>query len=181
MEFECWADDDYDITGADDTDAIEMIAEEDAREPPADDLDADVVDTADDYVDEPADTADTADEFMSEVLTDDIYTVENTAVLMIVPNDDRRCSNMMTRYEVTEIINIRSRQIAKYANCLVDTSGVSDPIMQAWMELYARRTPLIIRRVLGERKSALGTYQQYAELWRPCEMTIPKSIRPIRT
>jgi len=150
MDFEWGADEDFDIIGDYDEDIPPEattdtgLAEDD--DPPADD-----------YLDDP----------------EQVTPCENTVYIMVVPPDERKCSNKLTKYEVAEIINIRATQIAKYANCLSDTEGLTDPTKQAWKELYDRRTPLIIRRYVGVRKDTDGKIKKYVELWRPCEMTIP--------
>jgi DNA-directed RNA polymerase I, II, and III subunit RPABC2 len=116
------------------------------------------------------------EDFSSEVLQ--MHDSSHTVDLIVVDPRDRKTTHWLTKFEVTEIINIRSTQISLYANCLVDISGLSDPVAMAWKELYLRKTPLIIRRILGEKKCTDGVLRSFVELWSPSEMTIPRVLKP---
>ena len=84
-----------------------------------------------------------------------------------VSPEKRITSNVMSKYEITECISIRSTQIAQYNNCLVDVSDLSDPILMAKRELMMRMCPLLLRRYVGTRDNF-----EYYEYWNPNEMTL---------
>jgi DNA-directed RNA polymerase subunit K/omega len=106
---------------------------------------------------------------------DDVYEPPSTETeysrnIIVIPDAERRTSNVISKFELTEVISVRTEQIARYANCLVDTAGLSDPRQQAIREFNERKTPLKIRRQLGERVIN-GRIYQCVELWSPGEMT----------
>jgi DNA-directed RNA polymerases I, II, and III subunit RPABC2 len=164
MEFD-WADeDDYDMIGGD---------------PDEEYLDEEYV--AEQGDNEEDDNAETIEPFASEVLSDEQFNIKDVSKhnreIIVVPPNERMTTHWLTKYEVTEIISIRSQQIAIYNNCFVDTGDLTEPRDMAWLELLSRKTPLVIRRMVGERKDRDGNINQYAELWRPYEMTIPRALQ----
>lgn len=87
---------------------------------------------------------------------------------------DRITPNLMSRFEHTECVNIRAAQIAAYNNCLVDVNDLDDPIEMAKRELAMRRSPLVLRRVVGSelQQRANGLVRvEYCEFWDVNEMT----------
>lgn len=103
----------------------------------------------------------------------DLKTVSkfNREIIVSKP-ENRRTSNVLNRYETTELISIRATQIAEYNNCLVDTTGLDDPILMAKRELMQLKCPLILRRTIGEVKDKkTGNEKIYMEFWNPNEMT----------
>lgn len=104
---------------------------------------------------------------------------EFSSEIMVVPSDDRITSHWLSLYEATEIINIRTAQIAKYANCLADPAGLHDAKDQARRELQMRLVPLVLRRIVGERRHQDGKIYKYVELWDPNEMVIPQVFEQI--
>jgi hypothetical protein len=101
------------------------------------------------------------------------YNSHNTSLIreiIIIKPENRRTSNIMNLFEMTEYVSIRAVQIAKYNNCMVDTTGLSDTVLMAKRELMMRRCPLTLRR-------CVGTYGEktYFEHWDPAEMTFSTS------
>ena len=83
---------------------------------------------------------------------------------MIIVNDDNRVtSEVMSMFELAEIIGQRAKQIESGAVCYADTGDISDPISKAKIELKAKRCPLSILRQISE-----GIYEK----WHCNEMTI---------
>ncbi len=164
MEFD-WADDDYDVMGGDEDIDIEYIDDN----------------TNTENIDPDNEDEDINESFASEVLTEDQFNIKDVSKhnreILVVPANDRRSTHCLTKYEVTEIISIRSQQIALYNNCFVDIGDLTEPRDMAWLELLSRKTPLVIRRIMGERRDQTGNVSQYVELWRPYEMTIPRALQ----
>jgi DNA-directed RNA polymerase subunit K/omega len=96
-------------------------------------------------------------------------TAYNKEVIIIAP-DKRKFSNILSKYEMTEIISIRSTQIAHFNNCMVDAPGLSDPILMAKRELMMRKCPLVLSRFAGELPDQNGKKYSYYEYWYPNEM-----------
>ena len=87
----------------------------------------------------------------------------------VVPDDERITSNIMTKAEVTRAIAIRAQQIANHLHTYIDKSGLTDAKEIARRELYDRRSPLVLHRVVG--KTPEGA--RIVEKWRVREMTYP--------
>ena len=82
----------------------------------------------------------------------------------IVPNHLRRTSDIITKYEYTEVISVRAKQIEKGSKIFIDIKNLSNPISIAKRELEEKKCPLSIRRML--------TYDS-AEIWTANELIIP--------
>lgn len=76
----------------------------------------------------------------------------------IIKSDDKITSNVLTIYEMTELIGIRATQISQGAPVFVDIEFISDPIEMAKKEIINNRCPLYVKRYIG-----LDRY----ELWDP--------------
>jgi DNA-directed RNA polymerase subunit K/omega len=90
---------------------------------------------------------------------------DNHAIETIVKDSDRITSEVLSKYEMIELINIRATQISKGDKPFTDVSGLRDPISMAKKEIYDNRCPLLIKRYIG-----VGLY----EVWNPNEMNKPK-------
>ncbi len=96
--------------------------------------------------------------------------IYNKEIIIINPTK-RQTSDILSRYEMTEIISIRSTQIAQFNNPMVDSTGLSNPVDIAKRELMNRMCPLMLRRMVGELKNEkTGILELYAEDWCPNEM-----------
>lgn len=103
-------------------------------------------------------------------------TTKHNSVIRIIRPENRMTSHWMTKYEITELISQRSTQIAQYANCLVDITGLSDPIDQARRELMQQKCPLTLVREVGQKMNKeTGVIDIFAEEWDPNHMTLPIS------
>jgi len=86
--------------------------------------------------------------------------------IVIVQQQNQRTSHILSHYETTELIGIRGTQISLYNNCLVDITGLTDPVDMARREFMMRMCPLKLNRTVGERDGI-----EYVEVWSPNEMT----------
>lgn len=89
---------------------------------------------------------------------------------IIVAPENRRTSNIMSVYEMTENVSIRATLIEKYADCFVDVSDLDEPIAMARRELMMRMSPLKLERCVGSRTKEDGSVVVYYEVWNPNEM-----------
>lgn len=86
-------------------------------------------------------------------------------IQFIIKSDDKITSNILTIYEITELIGIRATQISQGAPVFVDIEYISDPLEMAKKEIINNRCPLYIKRYIG-----LDKY----ELWDPNIMIKPQ-------
>lgn len=86
-------------------------------------------------------------------------------VQFIVKGDDKITSNILTIYEITELIGIRATQISQGSPVFINIENISDPIEMAKKEIINNKCPLYIKRFIG-----LDKY----ELWDPNTMVKPK-------
>lgn len=96
-------------------------------------------------------------------------TRQHVKVVVIVKPENMRTSSIMSLFEMTEYVSIRGHSIAKYGNCTVDATGLSETDA-AKRELMMRRSPLVIRRHVGDLVDENGQIESYYERWNPNEM-----------
>lgn len=101
---------------------------------------------------------------------DNIHYIDNeldndSKIQYIIKSDDRITSNILTIYEITELIGIRATQISQGSPIFTDIKNISNPIKMAEKELIDNRCPLYVKRYIG-----LDKY----ELWDPNTMIKPK-------
>ena len=89
----------------------------------------------------------------------------DSKIQFITKNDDKITSNILTIYEITELIGIRATQISKGAPVFTDIEYLNDPIEMAKKEIINNKCPLYVKRYIG-----LDKY----ELWDPNTMIKPK-------
>jgi DNA-directed RNA polymerase subunit K/omega len=88
--------------------------------------------------------------------------------ITIVPDDMRLTSDIMTMFEFSEIIGIRTLQIEKGSSVFTDVSELHTPYDMAIKELFDRQCPLkIIRKT--------GLFEQ--EEYKCNEMGFPADVR----
>lgn len=92
--------------------------------------------------------------------------------IVVVAPDDRITTSRLSLYNVAEIISIRTDQIARFNNCLVDITGLSNAEDMAKKELMERKCPLVLRRHVGSGMRD-GKLCKFYEYWDPNEMEFP--------
>lgn len=91
--------------------------------------------------------------------------------IVVVKPENRRSSHILSKFEMTEIVNIRATQISQYNNCMVDITGLDDPILMSKRELMMRMCPLTLRKHVGDvRDSKTGEIRSYYEIFDTNEM-----------
>jgi DNA-directed RNA polymerase subunit K/omega len=94
----------------------------------------------------------------------------NKEIVAVKP-ENHCTSNILSRYEMAEIISIRATQISQHNNCCVDITGLDNPTDMAKRELMMRMNPLVLRRHVGDLKNAkTGNVESYYEMKNPNEM-----------
>jgi len=84
--------------------------------------------------------------------------------IKIVPNKSRKTSEVITKFEFTDVVSNRAKQIEDGSKIFVDIKNESNPIKMAEMEIRMKSCPLSIRRMISGN---------IAEIWEVNEMIIP--------
>lgn len=88
--------------------------------------------------------------------------------IKIVPDAERITSNVITLYEMTEAIGLRTTAIEKGSPVYTDVEGLHSPQKRARKEFLDRKNPLKIHRIVMEKDGI-----RYVEEWKVREMTYP--------
>lgn len=103
-----------------------------------------------------------------EILDPSFYGTEEHNIDVIVPNEFRRTSNIMTKAEYARIIGERAKQIENGAPPFIQLKNEHDPSEIARREVREGVCPLSISRVLySTQKGSL------IEIWKSNEMVLP--------
>ena len=95
----------------------------------------------------------------------------HSKVNRVIDANKRKFSNILSRYEMTELISIRATQISEHNDCLIDTGDVDDPIIKAKMEFMAKKSPLFVIREAGDKYNPeTKQMETWVEHWYPNEM-----------
>lgn len=78
-----------------------------------------------------------------------VHQAEGTRRVFVVASEDRVTSNMMTLAEMARAIAVRAKQISTHPNAYTDVGDLTDATKIARKELFDRRSPLVLRRVVG--------------------------------
>ena len=92
------------------------------------------------------------------------YVNELHKEIIIVPDNFRRTSDAITKFEFTDVVSNRAKQIENGSRVFVDIKDETDPIKMAELEIRLRKCPLSVRRLIGHN---------IAEIWNVNEMIIP--------
>lgn len=109
--------------------------------------------------------ADDEENPIDTIITD----AKREAHVILVPPEERRTSNVLTKTEMAFVISMRARQIETSGTTFVEIGDLNDPGKIAAKELYERRCPLLLRRIVGH--SANG--DPIVEQWDIKTMTYP--------
>ena len=93
------------------------------------------------------------------------YNPEIHKVKIYYRPEDRRTSEIMTKFEYTEAVSIRAKQIENGGTCFTDTTGITNPIAMAEKEIADKKSPLDLVRKITDI---------HMERWHVNEMTIPQ-------
>jgi DNA-directed RNA polymerase subunit K/omega len=109
-----------------------------------------------------------AKKLSSKPITEDLQDSNYYRKITVVPDNMRLTSDIMTMFEFSEIIGIRTLQIEKGSPVFTDVSELHTPYDMAIKELFDRQCPLkVIRKT--------GPFEQ--EEYRCNEMGFPADVR----
>lgn len=98
--------------------------------------------------------------------------VQRPRAIHVVDQGDRATSDRLQQAEAAGLLAHRAAQIAATGRCFAPpelTAGVADPVRLAYLELFSRRCPLVLRREVGT--AADGAV--IVEDWSPRDMVLP--------
>jgi DNA-directed RNA polymerase I, II, and III subunit RPABC2 len=137
----------------------------------------------DDYIGVQSDGEDAVDEETADVASEEDLDAEDAYVSLETEEDNtivdstttraeillgpKTTSRMMSKYEKTVIIGVRTRQLQLGAKPLVDIQGLHTEQDIALRELKERRLPLVIKRTLR------GVPPVKVEYWRVSDLIAP--------
>lgn len=81
--------------------------------------------------------------------------------------EDRVSSEVMTKFEFCEAVSIRARQIEQKNKIFTEIGHLTDPIEIAKKEIYDKKCPLSVVRVI---------FNNQMEKWHINEMAIPDGV-----
>jgi DNA-directed RNA polymerase subunit K/omega len=84
--------------------------------------------------------------------------------IIIAHPQNRKTSEIITKFEFTDVVSNRAKQIENGSKIFVDIKNESDPIVMAEMEIKMKQCPLAVRRMLSNN---------FAEIWEVNEMIVP--------
>lgn len=91
--------------------------------------------------------------------------------IVVVKPENRRTSNRLSLYEMTEIVGILASYVEKNGAQFMPAGDADNSITIAKRTLMHRKCPLVLRRVVGRRKNpATKKIELYCEYWDPNEM-----------
>jgi len=126
--------DEEDIIGGIDDEELDGVFEDVVEEAPGGDSDIEV---------EP-------DETPLLAATDRLDEVSRGKSIYIAPSNEWITSDLLSEYEMTELVSIRASQIERDASTVMcDIGNLDDCIKIAQRELMERKCPLLVRRVVG--------------------------------
>lgn len=91
------------------------------------------------------------------------YENEIQKEIIIVPSQYRRTSEVMSKFEYTDVISNRAKQIENGSIVFTDVGSESDPIKMAEIEIRMKKCPLSIERMISNN---------IAEVWAVNEMIV---------
>jgi hypothetical protein len=89
--------------------------------------------------------------------------------ILVVPDEDRLTSNVMSQAEVARAIAIRAEQITRDPSSYTDGGGLTRAQEIARKEFFDHRSPLVLRRCVGRTPEG----ERIIEKWPVREMSYP--------
>jgi DNA-directed RNA polymerase subunit K/omega len=95
--------------------------------------------------------------------------IVNMRKVIVVPDDERITSHVLSKFEVTWAIATRAKQISDNPKIFTDVEGLDDAKSIARKEFYDKKSPLVLERLRGYTKKG----ERIIEKWKVREMTYP--------
>ncbi len=98
------------------------------------------------------------------VFNPESYETELHKEIIIVPKNYRKTSEVITKFEFTDVVSNRAKQIENGSLIFVDAGDEDNPVKMAEMEIRKKKCPLSVRRMISNN---------IAEIWEVNEMSVP--------
>ena len=98
--------------------------------------------------------------------------VQRPRAIHVVAPADRVTSDRLQQTEAALLLSHRASQIASTGRCFAPAdlaAGISDPVRLAYIEMFSRRCPLILRREVGVAADGASVVED----WNSREMILP--------
>ena len=153
-----------DKTKTDKTDKIVTIIENNDVEDDEEEIDNIDIDADEDEFFDEKNFEDVNPHIQYHIYDPEKYENEIHKEIIVVPNNYRRTSEVITKFEYTDVTSNRAKQIENGSPIFTDIKGESDPIKMAELEIRMKRCPLSVRRMISHN---------ICEIWDVNDMIIP--------
>ena len=116
--------------------------------------------------DEPSESNEPSEEINDFTAIKEYYEYKpliRTEIIFLTP-ENRKTSEIMTRFEVAEVLSHRAKQIEKGGRCFTDIGELTDPLEIAKKELVDKKCPFDVIRHITDN---------IYERWHVNEMSLP--------
>ena len=153
-----------DKTKTDKTDKIVTIIENNDIDEDEEEIDNIDIDAAEDEFFDEKNFEDVNPHIQYHIYDPEKYENEIHKEIIVVQNNYRRTSEVITKFEYTDVTSNRAKQIENGSPIFTDIKGESDPIKMAELEIRMKRCPLSVRRMISHN---------ICEIWDVNDMIIP--------
>lgn len=143
------------------------MADNDNEDLIMDDLVEEYVETEEENLVDSEEESEDKDEIVESPSICEGFVQASSQTLVIIPDNERITSNVLTTFEATRLVAVRAQQLAINGSTML--KKYSSPIDIAKQELFNRKIPLLVMRCIKVTPEG----QKIVEIWNPREMGIP--------
>ncbi|CAN10417.1 RNA polymerase subunit 6 [African swine fever virus OURT 88/3] len=144
------------------------MADNDNEDIIVDDLVEEYVETEEENFVDSEEESEDKDEIVESPSICEGFVQASSQTLVIIPDNERITSNVLTTSEATRLVAVRAQQLAINGSTMLKKK-YSSPIDIAKQELFNRKIPLLVMRCIKVTPEG----QKIVEIWNPREMGIP--------
>ncbi len=144
------------------------MADNDNEDVIMDDLVEEYVETEEENFVDSEEESEDKDEIVESPSICEGFVQASSQTLVIIPDNERITSNVLTTFEATRLVAVRAQQLAINGSTMLKKK-YSSPIDIAKQELFNRKIPLLVMRCIKVTPEG----QKIVEIWNPREMGIP--------
>ncbi|AXZ95844.1 C147L [African swine fever virus] len=144
------------------------MADNDNEDLIMDDLVEEYVETEEENLVDSEEESEDKDEIVESPSICEGFVQASSQTLVIIPDNERITSNVLTTFEATRLVAVRAQQLAINGSTMLKKK-YSSPIDIAKQELFNRKIPLLVMRCIKVTPEG----QKIVEIWNPREMGIP--------
>ncbi|QRY19096.1 hypothetical protein [African swine fever virus] len=144
------------------------MADNDNEDSIMDDLVEEYVETEEENFVDSEEESEDKDEIVESPSICEGFVQASSQILVVIPDNERITSNVLTTFEATRLVAVRAQQLAINGSTMLKKK-YSSPIDIAKQELFNRKIPLLVMRCIKVTPDG----QKIVEIWNPREMGIP--------